>query len=69
MIKNDFLRMINDFGNQSIDLSSLNSSHTTLIPKRSNLEAVDDYRPISLMNYSLNCITKLMSTRLQAVII
>jgi hypothetical protein len=68
IIENDFLRMINDFGNQSIDLSNLNSSHITLIPKRSNLDAVDDYRPISFL-IMLSTVSELVSTRLQAVII
>lgn len=31
--------------------------------------SVDDFRPISLLNYSLKCITKLLSTRLQSVIL
>ena len=51
-----------------IDISCLNSSHIALIPKKSNPATVDDYRPISLLNYSLKCITKLLSTRLQSVI-
>lgn len=69
IMKSDFLRMTEDLCNDSIDISSLNSSHIALIPKRHNPEAVDDYRPIFLLNYSLKCITKLMSTRLQIVIL
>jgi hypothetical protein len=68
IIGNDFTRLFNDFWTSCIDLSSINSSHISLIPKRGNPEYVDDYRPISLLNYSLKCITKLLSSRLQAVI-
>jgi hypothetical protein len=48
----DFLRLFRDFCNTNLDLRSINSSHIALIPKKSNPETVDDYRPISLLNYS-----------------
>jgi hypothetical protein len=51
------------------DLSSINSSIIALIPKKNNPETVDDYRPISLLNYTLKCITKLLSSKLQGVIL
>ena len=68
IIKDDLLRVIHDFHGNVIDISCLNSSHIALIPKKPNPATVDDYRPISLLNYSLKCITKLLSTRLQSVI-
>jgi retron-type reverse transcriptase len=40
-----------------------------LVLKKDNPESVDHYRPISLLNYSLKCITKLLSLRLQPVIL
>lgn len=67
IIKADFLRFVNEFFRNVIDVSCLNSSHIVLVPKKPNPATVDDYRPISLMNYSLKCITKLMSFRLQSV--
>lgn len=57
--------MIMDFSNNHLDVSSINSCHISLIPKRDNPATVDDYRPISLLNYSLKSITKILSTRLQ----
>ena len=69
IIKNDFIRLIRDFSNFNIDLRCINSSIIALVPKKSIPESVDDFRPISLLNYSLNCITKLLSTRLQSVIL
>jgi hypothetical protein len=69
IIKGDFIRLLNDFCSLNIDLKSINSPVIALIPKKDNPAGVDDYRPISLLNYSLKCITKLLSTRLQTVIL
>jgi hypothetical protein len=69
IIKADFLRLFADFFNNMIDLTSINNSLIALIPKKSSPETVDDFRPISLPNYSVKCITKLLSARLQSVIL
>lgn len=68
-IKVDFFRMFSDFCSQNIDLRSINSSVIALIPKKENPENVNDFRPISLLNYSLRCITKILSARLHRVIL
>ena len=65
----DFLRLFNDFFSDTIDLTSINSSYIALIPKKNNPKTMDDYRPISLLNYSIKSITKLLSSRLQNVIL
>lgn len=69
IIKHDFLRLFHDFCTGNTNLRSINSSMIALIPKKDNPEKVDDFRPISLLNYSLKCITKILSTRLQSVIL
>lgn len=69
IIQDDFIKFFRDFCQHNIDLTSLSSSFIALIPKKDNPESVDDYRPISLLNYSLKCITKLLSIRLQKVIL
>ena len=68
IIKENFLRYLNSFNSSIIDISSLNSSCIVLIPKKSNPVGVNDYKPISLLNYSLKCLTKLLFVRLQSVI-
>lgn len=67
IIKSDFLRVFHNFCSNQMDISSINTCHIVLIPKRDNPASVDDYRPISLLNYSLKSITKILSVRLQAV--
>jgi len=69
IIKTDFLRLFIDFFANCTDLTSINSSYIALVPKKPNPETVDDFRPISLLNYSVKCIMKLLSTRLQSVIL
>lgn len=69
IVRDDFTRLFRDFCSHNIDLKSINSSLIALIPKKENPQSVDDYRPISLLNYSLKCITKLLSLRLQKVIL
>jgi hypothetical protein len=61
IVKQDFLRLFRDFCSNNIDMKSINASIIALIPKKENLENVDDYRPIFLLNYSLKCITKILS--------
>jgi hypothetical protein len=39
--------------NSHIDLESLNESFITLVPKSNNLEVVNDFKPISLLNSSI----------------
>lgn len=69
IVKDDFIRLFKDFCSHNVDMKSINSLVIALIPKKENLESVNDYRPISLLNYSLKCITKILSSRLQRVIL
>jgi hypothetical protein len=52
-----------------LNLESINGSLITLIPKKDNPRTVNDFRLISLLNYSLKFLTKLLANRLQAVIL
>jgi hypothetical protein len=52
-----------------VNFESINGSFITLIPKISNPQTINDFRPISLLNYSLKILTKLLANRLQTVIL
>jgi hypothetical protein len=69
IIKDDVIRLCRDFGNGNLNLESINASLITLISKNNNPQIVNDYRPISLLNYSLKFLTKLLANRLQGVIL
>jgi retron-type reverse transcriptase len=51
------------------ELKSINYSYITLVPKKVNPEKVTDFRPISLLNSNIEFITKILSNRLQKVIL
>ena len=64
-IKGHFYSLCFDFFNGTLDLQSINNSFITLIPKTNNPTTMNDFRPISLLNYVLKIITKLLANRLQ----
>lgn len=68
IVKKDFIILFKDFCTSNIDLRSISTSLIALLPKKDNPETMDDFRPISLLNYTL-CITKLLSSRLQSIIL
>jgi hypothetical protein len=69
VIKEDFYKLIEDFYNEKINLESINTAFITLIPKVTDPENMNDYRPISLVSLPLKIITKLMANRMQKEII
>jgi hypothetical protein len=58
IIKQDFYSLCDEFNNGIVNLECINSSYITLVPKTSNPETVNDFRPISLLNISLKLLTK-----------
>jgi hypothetical protein len=68
IIAKDFHRLCDNFYQGTIDLECINGSFIILIPKKDSPSTVNDYRPISLLNYSLKLLTKLLANRLQRVI-
>jgi len=54
IIKEDFYKLCDDFFEGRLDLQSINTSFITLVPKVSNPESVNDFRPISLLTAALS---------------
>ena len=69
LIKHDFYSLCDKFHEGSLDLTSINDGFITMIPKTNSPETVNDYRPITLLNYCLKLITKLLANCLQRVIL
>jgi hypothetical protein len=67
IIRNDMYKLCFDFFHHQADLKSINHSYITLVPKKDNSEKVNDFRPISLLNSSINMVTKLLANRLQTL--
>jgi hypothetical protein len=61
IIKQDFYSLCDEFNNGIVNLECINSSYITLVPKTSNPETVNDFRPISLLNISLKLFTKILA--------
>jgi len=60
-IKEDFYALCSAFQDSSVCLQSINDSFITLIIKIDGAQKVGDFRPISLLNYSIKLITKLLA--------
>jgi hypothetical protein len=70
VIKHDFYDVCGGGGfNHEICLWSINGSYVTMIPKIDNPSKVGYFKPISLFNNSVKLLTKLLTNRLQRVIL
>jgi hypothetical protein len=69
IFKEVFYRLCSNFFDGNIDLTVINSSFITLIPKVNNPVRVNDYISISLLNSIIKLITKLLVNILQLVIL
>jgi hypothetical protein len=69
IIKQDVYQLCQELYHGSISLQSINSSFITLVPKINNPISTNDFQPIALLNSILKLITKLLSKRLQNVIL
>lgn len=63
IIKHDFDELCQDFYEGDLDITSINWSYITLVPKKPTPETVSDYRLISLVNSDLKLLTKLLAKR------
>jgi predicted transcriptional regulator YheO len=64
IIKEDFIKLVNDFYSRNLHSESINTSLITLI-QVNDPENMNDYKPISLVSLPLKFLTKLMANRLQ----
>jgi hypothetical protein len=69
IIKSDFYQLRHDFFNEAVSLQAINSPFITLIPKINNPVSKNDYKPNSLLDSILKLLTKLLSRRIQVVIL
>ncbi|KAL4295459.1 hypothetical protein GQ457_12G031020 [Hibiscus cannabinus] len=67
-IKDEFMKFFSDlYHNQNWD-ASLNHSFITLIPKKPNPVALDEFRPISLLNCAYKILANVLGRRLRMVL-
>ncbi|XP_071728879.1 uncharacterized protein [Rutidosis leptorrhynchoides] len=64
----DLLLAIDKFWESGVISRGCNASFITLVPKKSNPDSLNDYRPISLIGSYYKIIAKLLSNRLRRVI-
>jgi hypothetical protein len=65
-IKEEFYGMCFDFFDHFLCIQSINGSYITMVP---NPSKVSDFKPISVLNYSIKLITEILANRLQKVIL
>lgn len=69
LIKEDIYRLFEDFYDNRVDLSPINSSYIVLVPKTNSPITANDFRPISLLNCCVKMLTKLLAKRLQSIVL
>ncbi|RVW77375.1 LINE-1 retrotransposable element ORF2 protein [Vitis vinifera] len=67
-IKEEILEMFKEFYEHSSFLKSLNNTFLVLIPKKSGVEDLGDFRPISLLEGLYKLLTKVLANRLKIVV-
>jgi hypothetical protein len=66
-IKDDLLKLVNNFQDNKLDLFRLNFATLTLIPKVEDASEMRNFRPISLLNCSFKIFGRLLTTRLEKI--
>ena len=68
IIKDDILKLFDDFFHERVDISRLNYGIITLLPKVKEANRIQQYRPICLLNCLYKLITKTLTIRLEVVV-
>lgn len=68
MVKEDILKMLDEFHNNGKLVRGLNSSFIVLIPKKEAEESLNEFRPISLIGCIYKILSKILAARLRKVL-
>jgi hypothetical protein len=60
----DFMKMVQDFNSNTLDLKRLNYGVVALVPKVKETNTIKQYRPICLLNVDFEIFPKLMIDRI-----
>ena len=64
-VKEEVLRMFNEFHNQGHFVKSMNAPFLVLIPKKGGVEDLKDYMPINLVGGLYKWLVKVLANRLK----
>ena len=67
IIKHDIIVLFEDFHQGNLDVKRLNYGIITLLPKVTDAERIQQFRPICLLNCLLKWITKVLTRRLDSI--
>jgi hypothetical protein len=67
IVKGDIVQLFADFHAETVDISRLNYGIITLLPKKSDATAIQQYRPICLLNCLYKLITKTLIIRMEGI--
>ena len=68
VIKNDIMKFMKEFHDNSRLGYGMNCSLVTLIPKNDNPSSIGDYRPVSLINSVYKILSKVLASRFKQVL-
>jgi hypothetical protein len=67
LIKDYLMALFKEFHRGSLSLNSLNFGTITLLPKKKDAKAIQQYKPICLLNVSFKIFTKVATNRLTTI--
>lgn len=68
MVKMDLFALLEEFYDNKLDIDRLNYGTISLLPKGSDADRIQKYRPICLLNVIFKIITKILVNRLLVII-
>lgn len=68
LVNNDLKTLFDDFRNGILDSVRLNYEIITLVPKTKDANQIQKFRPICLLNVSINVFSKVLMNKLNGVV-